>query len=120
MTDQELIDFTNKTIAELVFPKWDLQKAYNYYNGQMDSDQYRYIEEQFGIGNPTSVKFIPLIKKHIDALIGEYLGSPILPKVSCKDSATLSKITREKELTINKEVFDFLQKRLKKNDRNLK
>lgn len=113
MTDQELIDFTNKTIAELVFPKWDLQKAYNYYNGQMDSDQYRYIEEQFGIGNPTSVKFIPLIKKHIDALIGEYLGSPILPKVSCKDSATLSKITREKELTINKEVFDFLQKRLK-------
>jgi hypothetical protein len=41
-------------------------------------------------------------------LVGEYLGSPILPKVSCKDSATLSKITREKELTINKEVFDYL------------
>ena len=67
MSDQELIDFTDKTIAELVFPKWDLQKAYNYYNGKMDADQYRYIEEQYGVGNPTSIKFIPLIKKHIDA-----------------------------------------------------
>ena len=113
MKDQELIDYTNKTIAELVYPKWDLQKAYNYYNGKMDADQYRYLEENYGIGNPTSVEFIPLIKKHIDALVGEYLGTPILPKVTCKDSATLSKITREKEIKITKEVFDFLQKRLK-------
>ena len=112
MKDQELIDYTNKTIAELVYPKWDLQKAYNYYNGKMDADQYRYLEENYGIGNPTSVEFIPLIKKHIDALVGEYLGTPILPKVTCKDSATLSKITREKELRITKEVYEFLQKRL--------
>ena len=113
MKDQELIDYTNKSIAELVYPKWDLQKAYNYYNGKMDADQYRYLEENYGIGNPTSVEFIPLIKKHIDALVGEYLGTPIIPKVTCKDSATLSKITREKEIKIAKEVFDFLQKRLK-------
>lgn len=113
MKDQELIDYTNKSIAELVYPKWDLQKAYNYYNGKMDADQYRYLEENYGIGNPTSVVFIPLIKKHIDALVGEYLGTPIIPKVTCKDSATLSKITREKEIKIAKEVFDFLQKRLK-------
>ena len=113
MKEQELIEFTDKAIAELVFPKWDLQKAYNYYNGVMDADQFRYLEENYGIGNPTSVEFIPLIKKHIDALVGEYLETPILPKVSCKDSATLSKITREKELKILNEVFDFLQKRLK-------
>ena len=47
------------------------------------------------------MKFIPLIRKHIDALVGEYLGSPILPKVSCKDSATLSKITRENYITFS-------------------
>jgi len=45
MTNEELIEFTNKTIAELVYPKYDLQKAYNYYNGVMDADQYKYIEE---------------------------------------------------------------------------
>jgi len=66
------------------------------------------LEENYGIGNPTSVEFIPLIKKHVDALVGEYLGTPILPKVSCKDSATLSKINREKELKIANDVLEFL------------
>jgi hypothetical protein len=53
-----------------------------------------------------------LIRKHIDALIGEYLGTPILPKVTCKDSETISKISREKQLEIFTKVLEFLQKRL--------
>ena len=112
MTEDKLIETTDKIISELVYPKYELQKAYNYYNGVLDADQYRYIEEQYGIGNPTSVEFIPLIRKHVDALVGEYLGTPIIPKVTCKDSSTISKITREKELTITKELLDFLNKRL--------
>ena len=112
MTDDELIEYTNRTISEIVYLKYDLQKAYNYYNGKLDADQFRYIEEQYGINNATQVKFIPLIRKHIDALVGEYLSAPIIPKVSCKDSETISKITREKELYINKSIKDFLQKRL--------
>jgi hypothetical protein len=47
------------------------------------------MEENFGIKSPTSVEFTPLIKKHIDALIGEFLGTPILPKITCKDSETI-------------------------------
>ena len=113
MTDNELIEYTDRAITELVYPKWDLQKAYNYYNGKRDAEQYRYLEENYGIGNPTSVEFIPLIRKHIDALVGEYLGTPIIPRVSCKDSATVSKITREKQLKISQSVFSFLQSRLK-------
>lgn len=113
MTDDELIEYTDRAITELVYPKWDLQKAYNYYNGKRDAEQYRYLEENYGIGNPTSVEFIPLIRKHIDALVGEYLGTPIIPRVSCKDSATVSKITREKQLKISQSVFSFLQSRLK-------
>jgi hypothetical protein len=53
-----------------------------------------------------------MVKKHIDALIGEYLGTPILPKISCKDSETLSAITREKSLAISNEVVKFLQEHL--------
>jgi hypothetical protein len=70
------------------------------------------LEENFGIGQPTSVEFIPLIKKHIDALVGEYLGTPIIPKVSCKDSETITNIFREKELEISKGIFEFLQSHL--------
>ena len=98
--NSELIEFTNKAIAELVYPKWELQKAYNYYNGKRDAEQFRYLEENFGIGNPTSVEFIPLIKKHIDALIGEYLEMPIIRKIQCKDEDTISHIYRDKQLEI--------------------
>lgn len=110
--DEYLIDRINKAINELVYPKYKLQKAYNYYNGYRDAEQFRYLEENFGIGNPTSIEFTPLIRKHVDALIGEYLGTPLLPKVTCKDKDTLSKITREKELEISKQVYGELKNHL--------
>lgn len=100
MTRDEIIKETDSIISELVYDKVELQKAYNYYNGKRDAEQFRYLEENFGIGSPTSVKFIPLLRKHIDALVGEYLGIPIVPKVSCKDEATLSNIFRDKQLAI--------------------
>lgn len=113
MTNEELIDKTDKAINELVYSKWDLQKAYNYYNGVRDEEQFRYLEDNFGIGNPTSLEFTPLIKKHIDALIGEYLGTPIIPKVYCKDPNTLSNIDREKHLKIISEIHQYLSSHLK-------
>jgi hypothetical protein len=78
----------------------------------MDANQYKYLEENFGLGNPTSIEFIPLIRKHIDALVGEYLGTPILPKVQCKDSETISNIEREKQLKITSEMHKYLTKSL--------
>lgn len=62
MKEKELIDKTNEAIAELVYNKYELQKAYNYYNGKRDPEQFRYLEENFGIGSPTSVEFTPLLK----------------------------------------------------------
>lgn len=78
----------------------------------MDANQYKYLEENFGLGNPTSVEFIPLIRKHIDALVGEYLGFPIIPKVQCKDAETIANIGREKQLKISSEVHKALYKSL--------
>lgn len=111
-SDEELCKKTDIAIAELVYDKDDLQKAYNYYNCKRDSEQFKYLEDNFGIGNPTSVEFTPLIRKHVDALVGEFLGTPILPKISCKDQQTISSITREKELTITREVYKTVQKQL--------
>ena len=110
MTREELVDKTNLAITELVYDKTDLRKAYNYYNCKRDKEQFKYLEENSGIGQPTSVEFIPLIKKHIDALVGEYLDIPILPKVSCKDEETINNIYREKQLKVATECFNLLQK----------
>lgn len=109
---EKLIKRTDEIISELVIEKVELQKAYNYYAGIRDEEQFKYLEENFGIGSPTSVKLTPMVKKHIDALIGEYLGTPILPKVSCKDSETISAITREKSLAIAQGITKFLKDHL--------
>ena len=114
MTKDELIEKTDKAISELVYAKYDLQKAYNYYNGIRDSDQFRYLEEVYGVNAPTTLHFTPLIKKHIDAIIGEYLGTPIIPKIFCKDSDTISNIDREKQLKIASELHAYLKNDLKK------
>lgn len=103
---------TDKAIQELVYNKYSLQKAYNYYNGKRDPEQFKYLEENFGIGSPTEVEFTPLLKKHVDALVGEYLGTPILPKISCKDSQTISNITREKQIEITHQIVQFLKDHL--------
>ena len=110
--NEKMIKRTDEIIAELVREKVELQKAYNYYAGIRDEEQFKYLEENFGIGSPTSVKMTPMVKKHIDALIGEYLGTPILPKISCKDSDTISAITREKSIAIAQGVTKFLRDHL--------
>lgn len=109
MSNKDLIDKTDEIISELVYDKIKLEKAYNYYVGKRDKRQFQYLEENFGIGNPTSVKFTPLLKIHIDKLVGEFLDVPILPKISCKDSDTISNMDREKQLEISNQVIEFLK-----------
>ena len=115
MKHEELVDKTNKAINELVYDKEALRKAYNYYNCKRDKEQFKYLEENYGIGQPTAVEFIPLIRKHVDALVGEYLNVPILPKVSCKDTETINNIFRERQLKISTECYNLLQNNLKNN-----
>ena len=112
MSNEDLLNKTDETITELVYNKVKLQKAYNYYNGKRDKEQYKYLEENFGIGSPTAVQFTPLLKKHVDELVGEFLDTPILPKVSCKDDNTISNIGREKQLEISKQIIQFLKNHL--------
>lgn len=113
MTKDELIEKTNKAITELVYAKYDLQKAYNYYNGVRDADQFRYLEEVYGANVPTTLRFTPLIKKHVDALLGEYLEMPIIPKIQCKDEDTISHIYRDKQLEIARQSRQFLLQKMK-------
>ena len=108
----EIIENIDRAINDLVYEKTQLIKAYNYYHGKRDPEQFRHLEENYGIGTATSVEFVPLVRKHVDVLIGEYLGVPLLPRISCKDKETLSNIYREKQLKIHSEVVTGLKKML--------
>lgn len=115
MKKEELVEKTDKAIAELVYDKTKLRKAYNYYNCKRDKEQFKFLEENYGIGQPTEIAFIPLIRKHVDALIGEFLDLPIQPKISCKDTETINNIFREKQIKIATELTKTLQQNLKNN-----
>jgi hypothetical protein len=110
--DNYLINQTDLAITELVFDKLSLIKAYNYYSGIRDKDQFNHLESNYGLGNPTSITFIPLIRKHIDSLIGEFLSLPVFPKISCKDKGTLTNIFRDKQLEITKSIISILKTKL--------
>lgn len=112
MNRDKEIQRINSCIADLVYEKTQLKKAYNYYHCVRDAEQFRHIEENYGIGTPTSVSFTPLIKKHIDVLVGEYLELDPDLQVSCKDDRTISNIMRDKQLKINAEAFKFFKQRL--------
>ena len=112
MENKKAIEKINECIGRLVYDKSKLKKAYNYYHCVRDADQFRHIEENFGVGVPTSVGFTPLIKKHIDVLVGEYLELDPDVQVTCKDEKTVSNIMRDKKLKIDQELYNFLKKYL--------
>lgn len=112
MNKEKEIEKINRCIGDLVYEKDQLKKAYNYYHCQRDEEQFRHIEENYGIGTPTSVGFTPLIKKHIDVLVGEYLELDPDLQISCKDKRTISDIMRDKQLRINEAVYNAFKQKL--------
>lgn len=112
MNKQKEIDQIDKHIQDLVYEKIQLKKAYNYYHCVRDEDQFRHIEDNYGIGSPTSIGFTPLVKKHIDVLVGEYLELDPELQISCKDDATIEDIMREKKLKIDSELLNLLKTKL--------
>ena len=112
MAKEKEIQSINSCISELVYDKVTLKKAYNYYHCVRDAEQFKHIEQNYGIGVPTSVGFTPLIKKHIDVLVGEYLELDPELQVTCKDEDTISNIMRDKELKIDQALYNYLKKYL--------
>lgn len=105
----------DSAISELVYEKSALQMAYNYYHAKRDINQFKHLEENYGIGVPTEVTFNPLVRPHIDRLVGEYLGLNQDLNITCKDDSTLHNIMRDKQLAITSAIHSRLKKYLENN-----
>lgn len=109
------IQHIDSAIDELVYDKAALRMAYNYYHAKRDVNQFKHIEENYGIGVPTEVIFNPLVRPHIDRLVGEYIGLSQDLKITCKDEETLSNIMRDKQIKINLELHNYLKRYINNN-----
>lgn len=110
-----LIDRVDKIISELVYEKDDLVTAYEYYNGIRSDTQFAYLKTVYGVGTPTKVEFTPLVRIHVDSLVGEYLGFKIKPHITCKDKETLNQIERDKQLNVLESQIKLLRQQLSEN-----
>ena len=58
------------SIAKLVYEKDNVRKMRNLYEGVRDEEEFRYLQETFGIETPLALKMTPLIKTRVDVLLG--------------------------------------------------
>ena len=87
---------TDHFITALVNEKPRIKTARNLYDGVRDGQEFKYLEETFGIETPMSIKMTPLIKTRIDVLLGLLLDEIFTFKMSVNDNATLTKIEKNK------------------------
>ena len=122
MENKKEIQKIEECIGRLVYDKEKLKKAYNYYHCVRDVEQFRHIEENFGVGVPTSVGFTPLIKKHIDVAMPVFLesGETFPVKVRGIEVMSLKQIAEEIDNVIerlgktdvNNVLFDTIAQRM--------
>jgi len=96
------------TINTLVHPRQDLKDANDIYNGTHNLKHLEYLKQHYGMQSPADVRFIPLIRKHIQVLVGQQSTNPLNFKVTCGDPDSILSIKKAQTLTF----VDLLNKRL--------
>jgi hypothetical protein len=95
-------------IAAMVREKDHIKTARNLYDGVRNKDEFRYLEETFGIETPLAVKMTPLIKTRIDVLVGMFLDEEYNYHVSISDTTTVAHVEEEKKKEFTKRMMQKL------------
>jgi hypothetical protein len=96
------------SINTLVVERDDVKKAHAFYNGERDPEEYAFLTENFGVGNPSDITFVPLIRQHIKVLLGILATNPLDYRTTCSDDGTLKKIQQEYATTFAQEVSSLM------------
>ena len=91
-----LVGNIDAAIAQLVRSKGYLRKYRDLYEGYRDPREYKYLEQNFGIGNPGRVKMIPIIRNRVQVLLGQHLAAPIKKNITCTDQQSIGFAEQEK------------------------
>lgn len=103
-----LKDSIDYHIAQLVRDRTQIRTYRDYYYGVRNERDFAYLTENFGIGTPSKLKFTPLIKPRIDAL----LGSIMAENFKCQVAATDERSLQEAEEMRKKKLIDETDARL--------
>jgi len=107
-------------INTLVYDRKATRKARQLYNGERDEKEFAYLQKNFGIGNPAKLTFIPVIRKHIQVLLGQQATNPLNFKVTCSDVNTIITIKRLQKLGFVKNTMENTVEAMRLNMEHLK
>ena len=82
-------------IGNYVYDKKEVKKAKKYAAGIRDHNDYAFLEDNYGIGTPSVLKFSPLISLRMNILKGILISSKIQSQVIAIDRDTVEKESQE-------------------------
>lgn len=107
-----LIAMTDSIIAELVLEggsrRMKMGKMRDLYDGIRDPREYAYLTENFGIGNASDIKFTPVVRNRIDALIGLLSSVTFDYSVNVMDIDSLEFMRNEKLVSYLEEIYSMM------------
>jgi hypothetical protein len=80
-----------------------LQKLYDYYNGHIEEEDYKYVTKPYGKSRanfPSKLRNYPIIKPIIDLLLGEKSKRPLNYNVVVKNADTVSRKEEAKKAAV--------------------
>lgn len=120
---EECVDaFINLSKFGLSERRTQLKALYDYYNGEVDEADYRYVIKPYGKSRenfPSKLRNYPIIKPIIDLLLGEKSKRPLNYTVTVKNADSVSLKEQAKKEQLMKAVEQmFLQELAKAKDPN--
>lgn len=106
-------------IASLYKEKVKVKKCRDLYDGIRDKEEFKYLENVYGLETPMSIKMTPLIKTRIDVLVGLFLDEVFKYQISVNDVPTLDQITEQKKKELYKGIINGFRKQSTVNSQRL-
>ena len=97
-------------IGKLVIDKKHIPICRKYYSGKRSTEEFEYLADNYGIGNPIDIQFTPIIKPRIDALVGMFLNETFSYRIAIADDKTLDLEEEEKKNYIITNISQQLEK----------
>jgi len=93
-------------IGNYVYDKEDVKKARKYASGSRDAAAFAFLEKNYGVGTPSSIKFSPLINLRRNILKGLLISQEVKSQVIAVDKETVEKESGELQDKNKKEATE--------------
>lgn len=98
-------DIINRLVLEHSEERREMLQMRSLRAGERDPKQYAYLNSNYGIGNPIDVKFTPIVKNRIDALIGLLSTTDFDWKISIGDKESINASDLMKSAAVLEKIY---------------